>query len=50
LLGALTAAQSVPTHEVANDAQAKGLKGPKVGEMIQRARIEAVDRSLSPRR
>lgn len=47
LLAALTAAQSVPTHEIASDAQAKGLKGPKVGEMIHRARVDAVSRTLS---
>jgi tRNA nucleotidyltransferase (CCA-adding enzyme) len=48
LLGALAAAQSVATHEIASAAQAKGLQGPKVGEMIQSARMEAVDRWLSP--
>lgn len=48
LLGALAAAQSVATHEIAGQAQAKGLQGPQVGEMIQRARMEAVDRALSP--
>jgi tRNA nucleotidyltransferase (CCA-adding enzyme) len=49
LLGALAAAQSVATHEIASAAQAKGLQGPKVGEMIQSARMEAVDRWLSLR-
>jgi tRNA nucleotidyltransferase (CCA-adding enzyme) len=43
---ALHAAQAVATHDIAGAAQAQGLKGPKVGEMIQHARIEAVARAL----
>jgi tRNA nucleotidyltransferase (CCA-adding enzyme) len=46
LAQALAAAQSVPTHEIAERAQSQGLKGPRVGEMIQRARVDAVERSL----
>ncbi|MEJ6021814.1 multifunctional CCA tRNA nucleotidyl transferase/2'3'-cyclic phosphodiesterase/2'nucleotidase/phosphatase [Ramlibacter sp. PS4R-6] len=46
LQGALAAAQEVPTHEIAESAQAQGLKGPQVGEKIQRARVEAVARAL----
>ncbi|HUR88686.1 MAG TPA: multifunctional CCA tRNA nucleotidyl transferase/2'3'-cyclic phosphodiesterase/2'nucleotidase/phosphatase [Ramlibacter sp.] len=46
LLKAMNAALSVPTHEIANEAQAQGLAGPKVGERIQQARIDAVGRSL----
>jgi tRNA nucleotidyltransferase (CCA-adding enzyme) len=39
---ALVAAQSVVTHEVAARAQAAGLSGKKVGELIHAARVEAV--------
>jgi len=46
LLKALIAALDVATSEIANEAQAKGIKGPKVGELIQRARIDAVAKSL----
>jgi tRNA nucleotidyltransferase (CCA-adding enzyme) len=46
LLAALAVAQAVPTHDIAADAQARGLKGPKVGEVIQQARIDAVARAL----
>jgi tRNA nucleotidyltransferase (CCA-adding enzyme) len=49
LLAALAAAQSAPTHEIVKQAQAEGHSGPKVGEMIQRARIEAVAAALSSR-
>ena len=44
---AFEAAQAVATHEIAQLAQAQGLQGPKVGEMIQRARVEAVAAALS---
>ena len=53
LLGALQAAQSVSTAEVADAARAQGLDGPRIGERIQQARVEAVavaldqDRSAS---
>jgi tRNA nucleotidyltransferase (CCA-adding enzyme) len=49
LLAALAAAQSVATHEVASQAQAQGLTGPKVGERIQKARMAAVELALSSR-
>lgn len=42
LLGALGAAQQVNTAQVAGAAQAQGLTGPKVGERIYQARVEAV--------
>jgi tRNA nucleotidyltransferase (CCA-adding enzyme) len=42
LMGALAAAQGVSTAEVAAAAQAQGLSGPKVGERIHQARIDAV--------
>jgi tRNA nucleotidyltransferase (CCA-adding enzyme) len=48
LVKALDAALSVATHEIAGEAQARGIKGPKVGELIQQARIAAVAKSLSP--
>ena len=46
LLAALAAAQTVATHSIAADAQVAGLDGPRIGEMIQQARIAAVERSL----
>ncbi len=45
LLGALRAAQAVSTSEIAAAAQAQGLSGPKVGERIHHARVEAVDQA-----
>jgi tRNA nucleotidyltransferase (CCA-adding enzyme) len=42
LLGALLAAQSVPTHSVAAEAQAEGLDGKRIGELIHQARVAAV--------
>jgi len=42
LLAALEAAQSVPTHEIAAEAQARQLEGPRIGEMIHKARVKAV--------
>jgi len=47
LSNALAAAQSVITHDVAQRAQAQGLQGPQVGEMIQQARIKAVEIALT---
>ncbi|WP_427914677.1 multifunctional CCA addition/repair protein [Ramlibacter sp. MMS24-I3-19] len=47
LLGALRAAQQVVTSEVAQEAQARGLEGPRVGELIHAARIEAVASALA---
>lgn len=42
LLLALTAAQSVPTHEVAAAAEAQGESGAKIGERVHAARVQAV--------
>ncbi len=46
LLAALAAAQSVATPDVAAQAQAQGLDGPRIGEMIHKARVKAVEASL----
>jgi len=42
LLAALGAAQGVATEAVAAQAATAGLQGPKVGEMIHRARVQAL--------
>jgi len=42
LLGALAAAQGVATHEIAAQAQQQQIDGPRIGEMIHRARVQAV--------
>jgi len=42
LLAALEAAQSVPTHEIAAQAQERQVEGPRIGEMIHQARVKAV--------
>jgi tRNA nucleotidyltransferase (CCA-adding enzyme) len=42
LLAALAAAQSVATHEIAAQAQLENLDGPRIGEMIHQARVQAV--------
>ncbi|MBS3995853.1 MAG: HD domain-containing protein, partial [Hydrogenophaga sp.] len=42
LLQALAAAQSVVTADIAAQAQAAGLSGPKVGALIHQARVVAV--------
>jgi len=42
LLAALTAAQAVPTHEIAAQAQQQRIDGPRIGEMIHQARVQAV--------
>ena len=47
LLSALAAAQSVATDLIAESARLAGTTGPKVGEMIQKARIGAVAKALS---
>jgi tRNA nucleotidyltransferase (CCA-adding enzyme) len=44
LLAALAAARGVDTALVAQEAQAQGMRGDAIGERIQRARIDAVDR------
>jgi tRNA nucleotidyltransferase (CCA-adding enzyme) len=46
LLAALAAAQSVDTHQVAIEAQGEGMEGPRIGEMIHRARVRAVQERL----
>jgi len=46
LLDALSAAQGVSTRDVAQQAQERGLSGPKVGEMIHHARAEAIGAAL----
>ncbi len=45
LLDALAAAQAVATHVVAADAQAAGLGGKQIGELIHTARVAAVRHS-----
>jgi tRNA nucleotidyltransferase (CCA-adding enzyme) len=42
LLGALAAARQVDSATVAAQAQAQGLQGPRIGELLRQARIEAV--------
>ena len=42
LAQALATAQSIATNLIAKDALATGTSGPKIGEMIQKARIQAV--------
>jgi tRNA nucleotidyltransferase (CCA-adding enzyme) len=46
LAKALAAALAVATNEIASDAHARGINGPKVGELIQHARIDAVAKIL----
>jgi len=43
----LQAAQAVATDAVAQGAQAAGLNGPEIGEMIRAARVQAVQAWLS---
>jgi tRNA nucleotidyltransferase (CCA-adding enzyme) len=42
LLGALAAARQVDSAAVAAQAQAQGLQGPRIGELLRQVRIEAV--------
>jgi tRNA nucleotidyltransferase (CCA-adding enzyme) len=42
LLAALAAAQSVPTQEIAEQAQQQGVNGARIGELIHKARVAAV--------
>ena len=49
LLDVLAAAQSVATHLIAEQAQADGLDGKKIGERIYAARVAAVSASLPDR-
>ena len=46
LLLALRQVQSVATYLIAEEAQATGASGPKIGEMIHAARVQAVARAL----
>ena len=46
LMQALRAAQSVDTAAVAEAAQQAGATGPKIGEWVQRARVDAVQAAL----
>ncbi|MDB5871874.1 MAG: cca [Ramlibacter sp.] len=46
MLAALAAAQSVATHEIAARAQEQQLDGPKIGDMIHKARVHAVAAAL----
>jgi tRNA nucleotidyltransferase (CCA-adding enzyme) len=46
LLAALAAAQAVSTAQIAAEAQQLGLDGPKIGERIHKARVEAVAAAL----
>jgi tRNA nucleotidyltransferase (CCA-adding enzyme) len=46
LLAALGAARNVATADVAAEAAARGLTGPRVGEMIHAARVAAVQEGL----
>ena len=47
LLAALAAAQGVATHEIAAEAQQQRIDGPRIGEMIHCARVQAVGEQLS---
>jgi tRNA nucleotidyltransferase (CCA-adding enzyme) len=47
LLAALAAAQAVATHEIAARAQEQRIEGPRIGEMIHQARIQAVEEQLT---
>jgi tRNA nucleotidyltransferase (CCA-adding enzyme) len=49
LLAALAAARQVATASIAADAQAQGLEGPRIGELIHRARLQAVAAALAHR-
>jgi len=46
LAQALLSAQQVATHLIADNAMAAGAKGPKIGQLIQAARVAAVAQSL----
>jgi tRNA nucleotidyltransferase (CCA-adding enzyme) len=49
LLAALAAAQGVATHEIAAQAQEQGIDGARIGEMIHRARVQAVTEKVTGR-
>jgi tRNA nucleotidyltransferase (CCA-adding enzyme) len=46
LLATLAAAQAVPTHQIAEQAQQEGAQGPRIGEMIHKMRVRAVAEKL----
>jgi tRNA nucleotidyltransferase (CCA-adding enzyme) len=46
LLAALAAAQAVPTHEIAARAQAQNIRGAEIGDLIHKARVEALARAM----
>ncbi|QBK04357.1 multifunctional CCA addition/repair protein [Hylemonella gracilis] len=46
LQAALDAALALPTHDIATQAMAQGLKGPDVGRRIHAARVHAIERAL----
>ncbi|HEX9718666.1 MAG TPA: multifunctional CCA addition/repair protein [Ramlibacter sp.] len=46
LLAALAAAQAVATHEIAAQAQQQEIEGPAIGEMIHKARVQAVAKQV----
>jgi tRNA nucleotidyltransferase (CCA-adding enzyme) len=46
LLWALAAAQGVATHDIAAQAQQQGVQGPRIGEMIHRSRVQAVEEKV----
>jgi tRNA nucleotidyltransferase (CCA-adding enzyme) len=46
LLAALAAAQSVATESIATKAMESGARGPKIGELIHAARVDAVRAAL----
>jgi tRNA nucleotidyltransferase (CCA-adding enzyme) len=47
LMDALAAAQTVATHDIATRAQLEHIEGPRIGELIHKARISAVEQALS---
>jgi tRNA nucleotidyltransferase (CCA-adding enzyme) len=47
LLATLAAAQAVDTHRIATEAQQQGITGQRIGELIQRSRIDAVAAMLA---
>ncbi|EGI77284.1 multifunctional CCA addition/repair protein [Hylemonella gracilis] len=47
LQGALHAALALPTHDIATQAMAQGLKGPEVGRRIHAARVRAIEQALA---
>jgi len=47
LQSALDAALAQPTHDIAAQAMAQGLKGPEVGRRIHAARVRAIEQVLA---